>query len=73
VDSNGDRAFEVTDDCYDFGSGGDIPVVSWSRSRLGVYHNGTWVLDINGSRRLETADALIVFGSRGDRPLIGEW
>jgi hypothetical protein len=41
--------------------------------KVGVFRNGTWVLDNNGNRTLDAGDATFVFGRPGDIPVVGDW
>ena len=60
-----------------FGQTGDIPVIGdWDgtgKKRLGVFRNGTWILDINGNGIIDAADKTIAFGQAGDIPVLGDW
>ncbi len=60
-----------------FGIAGDIPVSGdWDGTgvkRIGVFRNGTWILDINGNGVIDAADRTVVFGQAGDRPVVGDW
>jgi hypothetical protein len=60
-----------------FGAPGDVPVVGdWDGSgvkRLGVFRNGTWILDLNGNGVIDSSDKTISFGSAGDVPVVGDW
>ena len=60
-----------------FGNTGDIPVSGdWDgtgRKRIGVFRNGTWLLDINGNGVLDAADRTVSFGQAGDIPVVGDW
>jgi hypothetical protein len=44
--------------------------------RIGVFHNGTWYLDLNGNQRWdgrEGGDGVFSFGMPGDIPVPGDW
>ena len=60
-----------------YGVSSDIPVVGdWDGSgvkRLGVFRNGTWILDTNGNGVLDAADKTVAFGQAGDLPVVGDW
>jgi hypothetical protein len=60
-----------------YGQTGDIPVVGdWDgtgKKRLGVFRNGSWILDINGSGTIDAGDKTIAFGQAGDIPVLGDW
>jgi hypothetical protein len=60
-----------------FGVPGDIPIggdwdgTGWKR--IGVFRNGTWILDINGDGVFDAGDKTVVFGQAGDLPVVGDW
>jgi hypothetical protein len=65
----------------DFGKGltGAIPVVGdWGgngNSKVGIYWNGSWYLDLNGNGKWDGngADGFYKFGKNGDLPVAGDW
>ena len=60
-----------------FGQPGDIPVVGdWTGdgiTKLGVYRNGKWYLDINNNHVLDADDKVFELGGPGDMPVVGDW
>jgi hypothetical protein len=60
-----------------YGTATDIPIAGdWTGSgvkRIGVFRNGTWILDTNGNGVLDAADKTVVFGQAGDVPVVGDW
>jgi hypothetical protein len=60
-----------------FGVATDLPIVGdWDGSgkrRIGIFRNGTWILDINGDGIDDAGDKTIVFGQAGDIPVVGDW
>lgn len=60
-----------------YGLSTDIPIVGdWTNTgakRLGVFRNGTWILDTNGNGVLDVADKTVSFGQAGDIPVVGDW
>jgi hypothetical protein len=60
-----------------YGLAGDVPVAGdWTGSgvkRLGVFRNGTWILDTNGNGVVDVSDKTVSFGVAGDTPLVGDW
>ena len=60
-----------------YGLSTDIPVVGdWTGTgvkRIGVFRNGTWILDINGDGILDAGDKTVLFGQAGDIPVVGDW
>lgn len=45
------------------------------KEKLGIYANGTWILDYNGNGQWDgaTVDKLVHFGGPGWTPLVGDW
>ncbi|HWF08773.1 MAG TPA: SBBP repeat-containing protein [Bryobacteraceae bacterium] len=60
-----------------YGTATDIPVAGdWTGSgvkRIGIFRNGTWILDTNGNGVLDAADKTVAFGQAGDVPIVGDW
>ncbi len=66
------------DICSNWGMTGDIPVMGdWDGTgitRIGVFRNGWWYLDINGNNTWDPGvDLAIPFGMAGDIPVVGNW
>ncbi len=64
---------------WSLGQPGEIPVYGdWNgdgRTKIGLYVNGTWLLDYNGNGVWDgpNVDKLIYFGGPGYQPLVGDW
>jgi hypothetical protein len=60
-----------------FGNATDLAIAGdWTgtgQKRIGIFRNGTWILDTNGNGVIDAADKTIVFGQAGDIPVIGDW
>lgn len=60
-----------------YGNATDRPIVGdWDGSgkkRIGLFRNGTWILDINGNGTVDAADKTVTFGQAGDVPVVGDW
>ena len=60
-----------------FGMRGAIPVVGdWNgdgTTKVGVYREGTWMLDLDGNGRWEEQDLWAQLGRPSDRPVVGDW
>jgi hypothetical protein len=60
-----------------FGLAGDLPIAGdWDGSgvkRIGVFRNGSWLLDINGNGVFDAGDKTVSFGQAGDIPVVGDW
>lgn len=70
----------AVDACFTYGQSGDIPVVGrWNstspdlKHQIGVFRNGTWILDANGNRTQDAGDTTFGFGQAGDQPVVGDW
>jgi len=60
-----------------YGLATDIPIVGdWTGSgtkNIGLFRNGSWILDTNGNGVLDASDKTVVFGQAGDIPIVGDW
>lgn len=60
-----------------YGISTDIPIVGdWTGTgvrRIGIFRNGTWILDTNGDGILDAGDQTVSFGQAGDIPVVGDW
>jgi hypothetical protein len=60
-----------------FGYPGDIAIAGdWDGTgtkRIGVFHDGSWLLDINGDGVFDAGDQTVSFGQAGDYPIVGDW
>jgi hypothetical protein len=60
-----------------YGNATDLPIVGdWNGSGtegIGIFRNGTWILDTNGNGVLDASDKTVVFGQTGDVPVVGVW
>jgi hypothetical protein len=60
-----------------YGDATDLPIVGdWNGSGtkgIGIFRNGTWILDTNGNGILDATDKTVVFGQAGDIPIVGDW
>lgn len=72
ADSNGNVAVR-----YVFGMPDAIPVVGdWNgdgTSKVGVFYDGFWFLDLDGDGRWGKEDLWARLGQLGDRPIVGDW
>lgn len=80
VDSNGDFAYEFSDQVRFFGQAGDQPVAGdWNGTgvvTIGVFRNGTWYLDLNNNGQWDGVaggDGQFSFGAPGDIAVVGDW
>ncbi len=83
LDQNGSFAWDGTgvdkQVFWSLGQAGEIPVRGdWNgdgRTKIGVYYNGTWLLDYNGNGIWDGPgiDKLIFFGGSGYTPVVGDW
>ncbi len=60
-----------------FGLAGDLPIAGdWDGSgvkRIGIFRNGSWLLDINANGVFDAGDKTVSFGQSGDIPIVGDW
>jgi hypothetical protein len=60
-----------------YGLATDLPIVGdWTGTgmkRIGIFRNGTWILDTNGNGILDASDKTVSFGQAGDIPVVGDW
>lgn len=60
-----------------YGLSSDVPIVGdWTGTgvkRIGIFRNGTWILDTNGDGILDAGDQTVSFGQAGDIPVVGDW
>jgi Beta-propeller repeat len=60
-----------------YGEATDLPIVGdWTGTgtkRIGIFRNGTWILDIDGNGVIDSSDRTVVFGQAGDIPIVGDW
>ena len=60
-----------------YGEATDLPIVGdWTGSgtkRIGIFRNGTWILDTNGNGVIDASDKTVSFGQAGDIPVVGDW
>jgi hypothetical protein len=60
-----------------YGEATDLPIAGdWTGTgvkRIGIFRNGTWILDINGNGVIDAGDKTISFGQAGDIPVVGDW
>jgi PKD repeat protein/FtsP/CotA-like multicopper oxidase with cupredoxin domain len=81
LDYNGNFTWDGTsggDLVAGFGQAGDNPVIgNWNASiltdEIGVFRNGTWLLDYNGNFQWDAGDKIGYFGDTGDNPVTGDW
>ncbi len=71
------RREDVIDHVFYFGVAGDTPVAGdWNGDgirTIGIYRDGSWVLDSDGDGHLTEKDQTILLGQAGDRPIVGDW
>jgi hypothetical protein len=72
-----DTGYNATLNTSVFGIAGDIPVTGdWNGSgvkNIGVFRDGTWILDTNGDGMIDAGDQTVIFGQAGDYPVVGDW
>ncbi len=80
IDSSHSRGSDGTSfagTVWGFGQTGDIPIVGdWNGSgkkKIGIFRNGTWILDSNNNGQIDSGDRTFTFGQAGDFPVVGDW
>ena len=75
--ANGEVRSDVIDHVFYFGGSGDIPVAGdWNGDgvdTIGVFNNGTWILDDNGDGRWLPGETMVELGQAGDIPIVGDF
>ncbi len=75
--SAGDVRTDVIDHVFYYGGKPDHPVVGdWNGDgvdTIGVFLNGTWILDDNGDGRWLPGESMLEFGQAGDIPVVGDF
>ncbi len=71
------RRTDLIDHVFHYGTAGDVPVTGdWNGDgirTIGVFQDGSWVLDTDGDGRLTEADRRVALGQAGDKPVVGDW
>jgi parallel beta-helix repeat protein len=83
LDKNGNFQWDGTsgnnpDIVAGFGQSGDTPVIgNWNHvipgDKIGVFRNGSWLIDYNGNYQWDSADKSSSLGQTGDVPVTGDW
>jgi len=76
--SQGDPRSDVIDHVFRFGARGDQPIAGDFNgdgvSTLGIFKDGSWVLDVNGDGQLDPVrDGYAQFGKTGDIAIVGDF
>jgi hypothetical protein len=50
-----------------------VPTFLLGPTQVGVFRNGTWILDTNKDHQLDAGDITFVYGLPGDIPVTGDW
>lgn len=73
----GDVRADLIDHVFHYGEAGDVPVSGdWTGAgvdSIGVFRNGTWILDSDGDGRLTERDMRLELGRAGDQPVVGDF
>jgi hypothetical protein len=79
LDSNGNKAWDVSDTGLSWGLPGDIPVIGdWNgdgNDDIGIFRptSGIWSLDSNGNKAWDVSDTSLSWGQPNDFPVVGNW
>lgn len=75
--SGGDVRSDVIDHVFEYGEEGHLAITGdWNGDgidQIGIYGNGTFVLDTNGNGRLDAGDTRRSYGVAGGRPVVGDF
>ncbi len=75
--ATGELRTDVIDHVFYYGGKNDHPVVGdWNGDgvdTIGVFMNGTWILDDNGDGRWLPGETMVEFGQAGDIPVVGDF
>ena len=76
-DVDGDGKWTNSDVVEGLGQKGDLPIVGDFNGdgidELGVYRDGTWIIDTNGNGAIDADDQVFRLGGPGDKPVVGDW
>jgi hypothetical protein len=50
-----------------------FPSLGSGTKGIGIFRNGTWILDTNGNGVPDGSDKTVAFGQAGDVPVVGDW
>ena len=68
---------DAIDHVFRFGFNPDVAVVGdWNGdgiTKIGVYRNGLWMLDIDGDGHFTMHDKSVEFGAPGEQPFVGDF
>ncbi len=68
---------DLIDHVFQYGTSGDKPVAGDFNgdgvSTIGVFREGTWILDTDGDGRLTANDTSFQYGTAGDLPVVGDF
>ncbi|MBN2476358.1 MAG: hypothetical protein JXB62_17225, partial [Pirellulales bacterium] len=75
--SRGDVRADLIDHVFHYGNAGDKAVAGDFNgdgvTNIGIFHDGTWVLDSDGNGRLNDSDETVRLGRQGDVPVVGDF
>ena len=73
----GNLRADAVDHVFQYGDQVDEPIAGdWNGDgidQIGVYRNGTWLLDTDGDGRWTKRDTTAKFGNAGDQPIVGDF
>ena len=74
---DGDGHFTQIYTAATFGQENDLPVVGGFNGNgvdeIGVYHDGTWIIDANGNLEIDARDKVFKLGGPEDVLVVGDW
>lgn len=77
LSSTGEIRTDLIDHSFSYGHGGDIPIAGdWNgdgTTKIGVFREGKWLLDIDGNGRYEASDIEIDWTGHAGQPVVGDF
>lgn len=68
---------DLIDHVFLYGWAGDRPIAGdWTgegQSMIGLFREGSWIMDINGDGKYDDRDRVLAMGEAGDLPVIGDF
>ena len=77
VSMHGATRQDLIDHVFEYGASADQPIAGdWNGDGIrtvGIFSQGTWILDSDADGRMDAEDSKVRFGQPGDVPVVGDW
>ena len=77
VSMHGSTRQDLIDHVFEYGASADQPIAGdWNGDGIrtvGIFSQGTWILDTDADGRMDAEDTKVRFGQPGDVPVVGDW